>query len=217
MAISVDWATKVISIPQADLTLISGTIYELDSDWLRLQLKDLEDDEVGMPYLDTHRHNTTVIISGVTFARTIEIINGYSITFEDGQYTVIIKGSNNNYHDVAGGILNQNQVQIIPSNSAGYIVVSVGSGLSTQEHDHLLGLDTNTIDGKVDTIDGKIDDLTTNIELLKQMETGRWKLDVALNQMVFYEDDNITEIMRFDLFDANGNSTTSNVFERTKV
>ena len=128
MAISIDWGTKVISVPQSYLTLISGTFYELDSDVFRLDLKDLEDDEEGIPFPDTHQHNTEVTISGVTYVRTIEIINGYSITFEDGQYTVSIIGSNNNYHDVAGGVLNQNQVQVIPNNSAGYISVSDGGG-----------------------------------------------------------------------------------------
>jgi hypothetical protein len=122
MAISVNWATKVITIPQADLTFISGTLYELDTDTFRLALKDLEDDVEGMPFLDTHRHNTAVTVAGTTFARVIEIINGYSVEFEDGQYTVRLVGSNNNLFDVENGILVQNQVQVIATNSAGLIV-----------------------------------------------------------------------------------------------
>ena len=134
MAISVNWGTRVISVPKVDLTLLSGTIFELDSDVFRLALKNLEDDEEGIPFPDTHRHNTTVTVSGVTYARTIEIINSYSIEFEDGQYTVIIVGSNNNFHDTLNGILIQNQVQVIPSNSAGYIQVETGvSGLTPNE------------------------------------------------------------------------------------
>ena len=123
MAITIDWTTKVISVPQADLTLISGTLYELDTDWFRLQLKDIEDGE-GMPFPDTHRHNTEVTVAGTTYARTIEIINGYSVEFEDGQYSVRLVGSNNNIFDVENGILVQNQVQVIPTNSAGLIVVT---------------------------------------------------------------------------------------------
>jgi len=45
MAISVDWPTGVISVPQSYLTLISGSLYELDVDQFRLDLKDLEDSE----------------------------------------------------------------------------------------------------------------------------------------------------------------------------
>lgn len=78
------------------------------------------------PPPDTHRHNTAVTIAGITYARFIEIINGYSITFENGQYSVRLAGSNNNFFDVANGILNQNSVQIIPGNSAGLIGMSFG-------------------------------------------------------------------------------------------
>ena len=132
MPISIDWGTKVISVPQSYLTLISGTLYELDTEQFRLDLKALEDDETGMPFPDTHRHATEVTVAGVTYARTIEIINGYSITFEDGQYSVRLVGSNNNFFDVENGILNQNQVQIISGNSAGLIVHTSGSGLSSE-------------------------------------------------------------------------------------
>ncbi len=78
MAISIDWGTRIISVPQADLTFVSGTLYALDTFTFRLSLKDLEDDEEGIPYPDTHNHNTEVTIAGVTYARTIEIINNYT-------------------------------------------------------------------------------------------------------------------------------------------
>lgn len=133
MAISITWGTKVINIPKTYLTLVSGTFYTMDTDALRKDLKDLEDDEQGMAHPDTHRHNVPVTIAGVTYARTIEIINGYTITFEDGQYTVQLNGSNNNFWDVGGGILNQNQVQVIPTNSAGLISITSGSGVTEQD------------------------------------------------------------------------------------
>jgi hypothetical protein len=138
VALTVDWGNRVINIPQSYLTPVSGTLYELDTDTFRLDLKNLEDDEVGMAFPDTHRHNTSVTVAGVTYARFIEIINGYSLTFEDGQYSVRLTGSNNNFFDVENGILNQNQVQVIPGNSAGLITISSGSGLSTEEHDQLM-------------------------------------------------------------------------------
>ena len=88
MAITINWLTKVISIPQADLTFVTGTLYEADTDAIRLELKSIEADE-GMPFVDTHRHNTEVSVAGTTFARIIEIINGYSIEFTpDAQYSV---------------------------------------------------------------------------------------------------------------------------------
>ena len=129
MALSVDWLTKVIFVPKADTTLIQSSpteIRELDLNAFRLNLKDIEDDE-GMPYVDTHRHNTSVSIGGLSLARVIEIINGYTVTFEDGQYAVNLTGANSNIGDV----VNVNQVSIRSANSAG--LVEVGSGLDTNQ------------------------------------------------------------------------------------
>ena len=141
MAISINWATKVISIPQADLTWISGTLYELDTDVFRLTLKNLEDDEDGMAFERTHKHNTEVTVAGTTYARTVEIINGYSVEFEDGQYSVRLIGSNNNLFDVENGILVQNQVQVIPGNAAGLIVRLSGSGLDATQDQRLIDIE----------------------------------------------------------------------------
>ena len=121
MPVTVNWGTKVITVPQSYLTHISGTLYELDTNQFRKDLKALEDDEEGMPFPRTHNHNAEVTVAGVTYARTIEIVNGYSVTFEDGQYSVRLVGSNNNLFDVGAGILNQNQVQVIPTNSGGLV------------------------------------------------------------------------------------------------
>lgn len=140
MAISIDWKTKVITVPQADLTPVSGSLYDLDTDAFRLDLKALESTSDGMAFERTHRHNTQYVIVGVTYARAIEIINDYSIEFEDtgSLYSVRLVGSNNNFFDIQNGILVQNLVQVIPGNSAGLQMVSTGSGLSTEEHNQLM-------------------------------------------------------------------------------
>jgi len=121
MAITVNWTTKVINVPKADLTLVQSVpteIRSMDLNWFRLSLKDLEDDPFeGVPFLDTHRHNTTVTVGGVELARVIEIINGYTVTFEDGQYAVNLFGANSNVGDVT----NVNQVSVRSANSAGLV------------------------------------------------------------------------------------------------
>jgi len=120
MALSINRNTNVIYVPKADLTLISGTLYELDVDAFRLELKALEDDEDGMPYSDTHRHNTEVTLAGLTYARTVEILSPYTVEFEDGQYSVSCIGANHNLSDVKVA----NQVSLIINNSAGLIDVN---------------------------------------------------------------------------------------------
>jgi hypothetical protein len=122
MTISVNTSTKVISIPQADLTLVGGSLYELDTDWLWEQIKAWEATEVGMAYPDAQRRAPATTIAGVTYAPLFEILPPYSIEFTpDSQYSVRLTGTNNNVFDVENGILQQNQVQVIANNSAGLI------------------------------------------------------------------------------------------------
>jgi len=141
MAISVNWPTGVITIPQADCALVNGTFYTLDTNVARLAIKALEDDSEGMPYTKTHSHNTEVTISGTTYYRTIRILAPYKIQFmPDELWTVQLTGSNNNMWSVGDGILVQNNVQVIPTNTAGGQIISVGSGLSDSQDTQLMSL-----------------------------------------------------------------------------
>lgn len=46
---------------------------------------------------------------------------------------------------------------------------------------------------------------------------GRWVLDPVLNQMIFYTDNNATEIARFDMKDSAGAPSVTQVFSRTRT
>ncbi len=129
MAISVNWITGEISIPQADLTPLGGSLYQLDMDVFRLALKDLEYSEEGMPWPRTHDHNTEVTFSGVTYGRSVIILAPYFVTFEDLSYRVNLVGGNTNLTDR----LTLNNVQVIPSNSAGLQTITTGSGLNATQ------------------------------------------------------------------------------------
>lgn len=119
--VTVNWGTKLISVPQSDLVMVSGTTYTHDTDVFRLDVIDLQDDVLGgMVYLDALEHTKEKTIAGITYARFVEIINGYTVEYEDGMYAVILEGSNNNIF--AEGIIVRNQVSIIPTNAAGLIV-----------------------------------------------------------------------------------------------
>lgn len=153
MAVTINWNTQVITVPISFMTLISGgggsgSLYELDVNAFRLALKDIEDGD-GMPFLDTHRHNGEVVLAGVTYARSMEVINGYTVTFEElgggAYYTVRCVGANHNIADV----LNFNSVNLIIGNAAGLIVA--GSGLSAAQATQLsevwkdMGLDAANV------------------------------------------------------------------------
>jgi len=137
MAISIDWATRVITIPTSFLTYASGPVgvggtYELDVNAFRLALKAIEESEEGIPFPDTHSHNTEVQLGITTYARVIEIINGYTVEFAEtpfDQYTVICTGANHNLADVKV----TNTVSLIIGNAAGLVVVNGTGGASTGE------------------------------------------------------------------------------------
>jgi len=106
------------------MTLIQSVpteIRQLNLDTFRLTLRNLEDSDDGMAFERTHKHNTSVTVGGVTLARVIEMINGYSVTFEDGQYAVNLVGANSN----VGDVVNVNQVSVRSANSAGLQDLSV--------------------------------------------------------------------------------------------
>jgi len=115
--ITINWDTRVIFVPRYTLSFAGGNIYNMNVDTFRLVLKDLEDSIEGIVFPTTHNHNPPVTFGGVTIARSVEIINGYTVTFEDvgSSYIVSLFGANNNIVDVT----NLNNVSVRSSNSAG--------------------------------------------------------------------------------------------------
>lgn len=64
--------------------------------------------------------------------------------------------------------------------------------------------DVSSIAGELTNIENKIDSVTIDVTFIKDIEGGRWEIDG--HQMVFYKDDNTTEVARFDLtFDGDLN------------
>jgi len=58
-------------------------------------------------------------------------------------------------------------------------------------------------------------ELEERLTFLKDIEGGRWK--IIANQMIFYKADNVTEVMRFNLFNADGVAAMKNLYERKRV
>jgi len=193
MSLSVNWVTKVITIPQVYLEHIIGAYYKLDVNQFRLDLKDIEDSEEGMVFPDTHRHNTEVTVGGVTLGRVVEIINGYTITFEEGMYIVSLTGANNNIIDVT----NLNYVSIRSANSAG--LVTAGSAVTDQDKTDIATKVWQSESGS--TI---LTNVQTKVEDNLMIDGGKWEIKPSLKQMWFYADDNETPIRKFNLYDKNG-------------
>jgi hypothetical protein len=60
-----------------------------------------------------------------------------------------------------------------------------------------------------------IEDYVAKISTLYKIDTGRWK--IQNNQMIFYDSDGLTELLKFNLKDENANPTMVKPFERTPV
>lgn len=118
MAVSINWGSKVIFVPQADLTLISPGVYEHNIDTFWSDLHALQAGENGLPADVVFSNNSSVTFSGTTLPRVLQIINGYTVEYEDGQYQVNLEGANSNILDVRV----QNQVSLNAKNSAGLII-----------------------------------------------------------------------------------------------
>ncbi len=131
MALSVNWSTLVVFVPQADLIPLGGTDYRLDLEAFRNNLHTLQYSEDGMAFLDIFRRKEPTTLAGIVYAQIIEIINGYTVEFEDGLYSVNIDG-NSNLAEASVAVLNQ--VSLRPQNSAGAVVTAGGGGAAASFH-----------------------------------------------------------------------------------
>ena len=96
----------------------------------------------------------------------------------------------------------------VPKASQAYSIRDTAQQLSQSGVDIIVGaIDTS--------LDAKLEELKANIEFIKHIEGGKWK--IVGNQMIFYKDDNGAEVARFDLFDINGKPATINVTERRRA
>ena len=169
MALTIDPALKRVTIPQSDLTFVSGTLYTFDTYAYMRALNALLDDEdyIWMP--DAFVHNTEVTILGTTYARQILNANGWSLTFENLPMTVQYTGSNNDLFDSEGGVLiNVSNVNVVGNNSAGLVVT--GSALTGEQATKLneihqdLGLNSsNPVTISENTPDTSYDQTSTGI------------------------------------------------------
>jgi hypothetical protein len=68
--------------------------------------------------------------------------------------------------------------------------------------------------GDLTVIKSSID---SDLTFIRDMIGGRWKIDHENFQMIFYKEDNVTEVARFDLRDKTGAPSFLSVFNRQKV
>jgi|TARA_R100000030_G_scaffold24613_2_gene17879 hypothetical protein len=95
-------------------------------------------------------------------------------------------------------------------------------GTSTGLYGVQLDLSTQFSGSIVWSVDGNTrvyatEEVKIDQKMARYIHTGRWLVDENTNQMVFYQDDNNTEIARYALFDRNGVSSITELFERRLI
>ena len=59
--------------------------------------------------------------------------------------------------------------------------------------------------------------LQVDVELIRKVETGRWRIDQVTDKMYFYDENGVDVLLEFDLKDINGLPSHVNIFERDPV
>lgn len=119
--LTVDWPTKVITIPQANLTLVSGSRYTYSVEQFFTDLLETFATEEAMVFEISYENSPPVNVGSIQLARVLQAINNYTWTFEDGEYSVELTAGNTNVFDV----INKNNVNVFSANSAGLIQVEL--------------------------------------------------------------------------------------------
>jgi len=72
-----------------------------------------------------------------------------------------------------------------------------------------------------DSLSGDITDIksaiSSDLTLVRNMIAGAWKIDHERFQMIFFKEDNVTEVARFDLRNKRNEPSFLSVFSRQKV
>jgi len=159
-------------------------------------IRDWEDSAEGITVASVaNAYGKQGLTENTSVGITLELINNWRIQFEaQSEWTICyVEG---------GNIVAINDYGNDPIKPSAFINVVIAQSSSA------------TISGG-NWSDAEKTSLINNMELIRQLNSGKWH--IINNQMIFYEDDNQTEIMRFNLFDSSGNPSVLSVAERVRV
>ena len=117
MSYSVNWVTKLITIPLSDLTLVSGSNYTLAVADVHDEIRRLEWEQSGglwAPYI--LNHYPTVTLSGIPKTRTVEMVNGYTWNVDSTNINISLIGIDSNLLDT---YIPGNGISLLANNSVG--------------------------------------------------------------------------------------------------
>ncbi len=144
MAYSVNWATKVVTVPLTDLTLVSGFNYTLDTGDFWIEMRRLEASAGdGLWAEQVIEYANTQLLSGLTYSAIVKMINGYTWNTDTTNKTISLLGFNSNLLDT---FIPGSGISVLANNSAGKQTITSGSGLDAAQDQKLTDIDVRTID-----------------------------------------------------------------------
>ena len=113
-------------------------------------------------------------------------------------------------YDTLGG-------QVVSATNTGIYEIGTSTGLYGVQ----LNLSTQFSGSIVWSVNGNTnvyatEEVKIDQKMARYIHTGRWEVDENTNQMIFYQDDNVTEMGRFDLKNEDGEPSVASVFKRIR-
>jgi len=206
MPLQVDWPASLIKITSPTTEVDAQTLHDFIEDTMATPVGELYDDILQPEGKIEDPTNPGV------YSQIIMVFHSpWQVQFWGGSgYTRLYGGK------MVGGLNDQvlkatgtaGDISVLESPVDGVtVVVSGESGLTPEESQQL------------DDIHTDVQVIGVDVEFIKQIEGGRWKIDEVAMQMIFYEDDNVTEVARFNLLDSAGapTGTPADAYERVRV
>lgn len=191
--------------------------------------------DIGDIYTEVTTNNTTVnqvnnIVENITQSVTQVVTNietqNNSLTQIDNSITYIT----NNVLETIAATATETQNAISAVNTS---VINAQASVSTVNNNiqavnvSLAGVisgaietQTTDISDRLADLESKLDSQAVIISTLLQFSTGRWKVHTSgpdANRIVYYSDDGVTALAKFDLKDMGGSPTFAAAFERVPV
>jgi hypothetical protein len=139
VAFTVNWLTKLVTVPLADLTLVSGINYTMDVDAAHDELRRLEWEFTdGLWAAQIIEYIDSQLLSGIVYSPIVKMVNGYTWEIDASNINVALVGANTNLLDT---YIPSMSVSILVNNSGGKIVT--GSGLDAAQTAQLRELHAN--------------------------------------------------------------------------
>jgi len=159
--------------------------------------------------LSVYQHDFDTLLSSSISISSSSIQTLVSATWDANMSSHILSGT-------AGVMLRSASLGPTPTIDYQQIATSVwNEQLSLHTEQGSTGLSLSQVSGTISLISSSVGRMSGTLGFLYDINFGRWR--IISNEMIFYKDDNATEIVRFALKDSAGAPTMESVFERVKI